>query len=148
MHFWTLLEMLSAGLCWPFTVTETRASTIMASLITARLFFVTASKASNAMRNISETRNAIIILVRGLICLPLPSGPDVLLVLLPQSFSDLKANMFAWWKAILHGTQRLPYLWIWIKRDINSCNLAKGTVPSQRAVNMLFSIVMSQFFIV
>lgn len=75
MHFWTLLEMLSAGLCWPFTVTETRAYTIMASLITAHLFFVTAFKASNAMRNNSETRNAIIISVSGLICLPLPSGP-------------------------------------------------------------------------
>lgn len=26
MDFWTLLQMLSAGLCWAFTVTETRAS--------------------------------------------------------------------------------------------------------------------------
>lgn len=73
VHFWTLLEMLSAGLCWPLTVTETRASAIMASLITAHLFSVAAFKSFHCHEKYFWNRKAIFISVRGLICPPLAS---------------------------------------------------------------------------
>lgn len=93
MHFWTLLEMLSAGLCWPFTVTETRASTIMASLIIGHLFSVAAFKASTATRNISETEKQSLSWWEAWSALPYPLRTDVLLALLRQSFSDLQAKI-------------------------------------------------------
>lgn len=59
--------MLSARLCWPFTVTETRAATIMASLITGN-FFPLQSFHSHEKSFCCKKTKTVFILVRGQIC--------------------------------------------------------------------------------